>query len=175
MHMPFDILSRTTGLADIAYADLTAFFASVGHSPSSEQWAAIRDLLDHLERAANDQLSTALYVSAIPAGAGKSQSLAAFARALMANPNHDDVGMLVLVNRIAEAKDLATWLQHWRRKLCIYTSDLDVNALGEHETANKAQLCIAPRRRHSKRASRASRTRRSLLLIGSSTVALAGL
>ncbi len=31
--MPFDILSRTTGLADTAYAELTAFFATVGHRP----------------------------------------------------------------------------------------------------------------------------------------------
>jgi hypothetical protein len=122
--MPFDVLSRTTGLADTAYANLTSFFGSVGHTPSDQQWAAIRDLLDHLERAANGALPTALYVSAIPAGTGKSQSVAAFARALMASPDHAGVGMLVLVNRIAEAADMATASQDYRDKLCIYTSDL---------------------------------------------------
>ena len=143
--MPFDdILSRiTTGLADTAYAELTSFFASVGHTPSDQQWDAIRDLLDHLERAANGALPTALYVSAIPAGTGKSQSLAAFARALMASPDHAGSGMLILVNRIAEAADMAMALQDYRHKMCIYTSDPPTNALGAHDTANDAQVCVA--------------------------------
>lgn len=143
--MPFDtdILSLTTGLADAAYAELTAFFATVGHCPSAAQWDAIRDLLDHLERAANAALPTALYVSAIPAGTGKSQSLAAFARALMANPEHAGTGMLILVNRKAEAADMAAALQDYRDKLCIYTSEPKTNELGAHEVADKAQVCIA--------------------------------
>ena len=72
-----------------------------------------------------------------------SKSLAAFARALMANPDHAGVGMLVLVNRIAEAADMATALQDYRDRLCIYTSHDPTNALGAHDTANDAQVCIA--------------------------------
>jgi hypothetical protein len=83
--MTFDI--RPT-LADIAYADVTTFFATKEHFPSDEQMAAIRDLLDHLELAARGQLETALHVSAIPAGIGKSVSVAKFAAALMASPAH---------------------------------------------------------------------------------------
>ena len=143
--MPFDtdILSLTKGLADTAYAELTAFFATVGHSPSAAQWDAICDLLDHLERAAKGTLPTALYVSAIPAGTGKSQSLAAFARASMTNPEHAGTGMLILVNRKAEAADMAGEMQDYRDKLCIYTSEPKTNELGTHEIADQAQVCIA--------------------------------
>ncbi len=143
--MPFDatdILSRT-GLADIAYANLTTFFAQVGHDPSPEQWAAIRDLLDHLELAAGNGLDRALYVSAIPAGTGKSQSIAAFSRALASSPDHGEAGMLILVNRIAEAQDMAEALGDHADRLCIYTSDATVTAIGHHAEANDAQICIA--------------------------------
>jgi hypothetical protein len=142
--MPFDILP-SMGLADSAYDDVSSFFDDVGHYPSAEQMAAIRDLLDHLERAANGQLETALYVSALPAGTGKSVSLAKFASALTTSPKHADVGMLILTNRITEAEDMAAMLQAHRDKLCIFSSDpRSLNAtLSEHETAGDAQVCIA--------------------------------
>ena len=66
--MPFDVVPATSGLAATAYADLTTAFARYGHDPSR---AAIRDLLDHLERAADGALPASLHVSAIPAGTGK--------------------------------------------------------------------------------------------------------
>ncbi len=67
----------------------------------------------------------------------------AFARALMDSPDHDGVGMLILVNRKAEAKDMATELRNYRDKLCIYTSDADINELGYHSKADQAQVCVA--------------------------------
>lgn len=126
--MPFDDIHAPTmisGLADTAYADLTAAFAGYGHNPSTQQWAAIRDLLDHLEHAANGTLSTALHVSTIPAGAGKSQSIAAFARALLADPTRTETAILILVNRIEEGEgygygDLCQRRQLPRQALHIY-------------------------------------------------------
>ena len=114
----------------------------VGHAPSDEQWGAIRDLLDHLEGAAHGNLRTALHVSTIPAGVGKSQAVAAFARALMQSPGHDFEGMLILVNRIAEAEDMAARLAAHRTKVCIFTSRPDVNDMGDHMVADHAQVCI---------------------------------
>ena len=40
--MPFDIHTRTAGLATDAFAQVTAFFAETSHRPSQEQWDAIR-------------------------------------------------------------------------------------------------------------------------------------
>src|ERR1700733_12418369 len=125
--MPFDadILVRNAGLSDNAYNRLTTFFAEVNHRPSPGQWAAIRDLLDHLERAADGKLEREVYLSAIPAGTGKSTALAAFAAALTDNPAYANVGMLVPVNRKNEARDMATALRARRDRLCVIMSDRD--------------------------------------------------
>jgi hypothetical protein len=69
--MPFDVVPATSGLAAGAYADLTATFTAYGHDPSNDQRGALRDLLDHLERAADRALPAALHVSVIPAGTGR--------------------------------------------------------------------------------------------------------
>jgi hypothetical protein len=145
--VPFDIHQPTTCLAAAAQADLERSFAAFGHAPSVDQWAAINDLLHHLELAAAGHLNAALHVSAIPAGTGKSASLAAFAHTLLTSADHSDVGMVVFVNRIAEAKDMADAVlakdgDHCRR-LCVITSDAAVNALGGHAQADEAQLVIA--------------------------------
>jgi hypothetical protein len=103
----------------------------------------LREDGDIAPKAASDGLSNALYVSPIPAGTGKSQSIAAFARALASSPAHSAAGMLILVNRIAEAQDMAEALVDHADRLCIYTSDANVNALGHHTEANDAQICIA--------------------------------
>ena len=96
-----------------------------------------------MELAANKSLEAAVYLSAIPAGTGKSASLAAFAAALMDNPAYANTGMLITVNRIAEARDMAEALSSHRDKLCIYTSDAEANALGSHADAKAAQVCIS--------------------------------
>ena len=62
----------------------------------------------------------------------------------MASPDHATAGALILVNRIAEAADMAQLLAPYRHKVCVFTSDPSVNELGEHETGgNTAQVCIA--------------------------------
>jgi hypothetical protein len=140
--MPFDVLAQP-GLATAAYTRLADAFALYGHHPSDAQWAAIRDLLDHLERAANGDLTPALYLSAIPAGTGKSTAIAAFAATLMDNPAYADVGVLIMVNRVTEAQDMAKALSPYGNRLCVYTADDDVRALGDHAEADGAQVCVS--------------------------------
>ncbi len=141
------------GLAMIAYAALGTLFAQWGHQPSPDQWAAIRDLLEHLEKTAEGNVEEAVYVSAIPAGTGKSASLAAFAEALMDSPRHNDVGMLIAVNRVAEAFDMAKALLPYRAKLCVIVgserahiadgeSTIDVRTMGAYSEANEAQVVV---------------------------------
>ena len=142
--MPFDVLPAT-GLATTAYDRLSRFYdETTTHRPSQQQWAAIRDLMGHLAMAADGRLADALYLSAIPAGTGKSTGLATFAQTLMDDPSRADQGMVIFVNRIAEAEDMANLIgPGYRDRLCVITSDGAVNALGVHETADKAQVCIA--------------------------------
>ena len=61
----------------------------------------------------------------------------------MDNPIYADTGMLITVNRITEAEDMAKALGQHRAKLCVITSDAATNALGAHETADKAQVVIS--------------------------------
>lgn len=161
--MPFDTLppSQTVpstepapfGLAMTAFATLSMRFDKWGHVPSNAQWAAIRDLLEHLERVANNHAEHAVYLSAIPAGTGKSASLIAFAEALMDSVPHRHVGMLVAVNRVAEVFDFAKELQPYRDRVCVIIGSdraiiedegvtRDVRLMGAHQEANAAQLVI---------------------------------
>ena len=140
-----DIPAPTVSLAEIAHTALIALFNQVGHQPSAEQWEAILDLLDHLEFAANRSLDLACYISAIPAGSGKSASLAAFARALLDSPHYPGTGMLITCNRVAEVRDMAAALATHRDKLCVIVGrdHADVLAMGGHTEANGAQLVIS--------------------------------
>jgi hypothetical protein len=152
--MPYDTTLKSTegfsyphpsSLAGTALADVRARFVEYRTHPSEEQWQAIASLLECLEAATDGfyALEPALYLSPIPCGVGKSQTIAAFARALAAAPDMDAVGMLILVNRINEARDTANALQECRAKLCVMTSDAKVNALGDHKDATGAQICVA--------------------------------
>ncbi len=143
------------GLAMQAHAELDYRFQQWGHVPSTEQWAAIRDLLEHLERAASGSIEHAVYLSAIPAGAGKSASLTAFAEALMDSPRHDHVGMLIACNRVQEVYDFAKALQGYRGRVCVIVGrdratiedaddgvSRDVRLMGAHQQADEAQLVL---------------------------------
>jgi hypothetical protein len=110
-----------------------------------------------LERTAEGNVVDAVYVSAIPAGTGKSASLAAFAGALMDSPSHNDVGMLIAVNRVAEAFDMAKSLSAHRGRLCVIVGNeraqvkdgevtIDVRTMGDHAEASEASSS-PPRRR----------------------------
>jgi hypothetical protein len=136
--MPFDNDGSSNGsLAAIAYERVQAAFAGFGHIPSAEQLDAIRDLLDHLELAANNTLPVRhngqpqAYVSSIPPGTGKSCSIATFTNVLLEDRTRDDCGILILVSRIAEARDMAKQLAAHKARLCVSTSDDAVNTMGD--------------------------------------------
>lgn len=135
-------------LADTATAALRGLFASgpIPHEPSTGQWAALGDLLRHLDDAARGLAGPSVYLSAIPAGTGKSSSLAAYAAALCASSAHAAVGMLILCSRVAEVRDMAAALQPCRDRLhviCDERKNPEVVALGGVERANAAQIVVA--------------------------------
>lgn len=130
--------------ASIAMKTLEAQYAQAGHYPSPEQWNAIFDLLEHLEQAAWGHLKTAVYVSAIPAGTGKTTSLLAFAGALCSTPALGHVGMVIACHRVDEVEALALALGDHRDKLCVIVGAKNVTtlALGDHTDADGAQIVI---------------------------------
>ena len=142
--MPLDAVIPLPRLADAALTTLQAQFTADDHRPSADQWAAIRDLLSHLELASSGSLEPAVYLSAIPAGTGKTATIAHFARALAADETRAGVGMLIAVNRVTEVEEMAGLLKQCSDKLCVIAGgDTDaVRTLGRHQDANAAQLVV---------------------------------
>jgi hypothetical protein len=136
---------KVSGLAATARASLVSLFGGAGHRPSTDQWAAVDDLLQHMERAAHGELQRAVYVSAIPAGTAKSTSIAAFAKALMSDPEHAETGMLITCCRVEECAAMAEALRDHRSKLCIIVgrANTSVLAMGDHTEANAAQVVVS--------------------------------
>lgn len=134
-------------LAEAARADMERVFAKGGHRPSPVQWAAIDDYLQHAEWAADGDLKLAVHLSSIPPGTGKSVAVASFGRAIARSADHDSVGVLILVNRLSEARDMAgaDGLECVRDKLCLVTgqkSAAEMQLLGDHLEADAAQIVI---------------------------------
>ncbi len=144
-------MTAATTLAATARQSLATLFGSgpLPHIPSANQWAAIEDLLGHLQAAAappgadEGSIRPAVYLSAIPPGTGKTASLVAFGSALATSAAHDAVGMLVLCGRITEVRDMALALGQHRDRLCVLCGDPEVTSLGSHATADSAQIVVA--------------------------------
>ena len=153
--MPLDALTTSTlppavvwsglSLAEAARADMEVIFRAGAHRPSPPQWAAITDYLEHAELAAEGNLKLAVYLSAIPCGTGKSVAVACFSRALAHSADHDGVGVLIAVNRISEAEDMAVALKDQRAKMCLVVGKSNADKMqlfGDHLEANAAQIVI---------------------------------
>jgi len=141
--LPADALPTT--LAAAARADMEGIFRAGGHRPSAAQWDAIDDYLKHAERAADGCLKLAVYLSAIPPGTGKSVAVAAIARAIARSADHDGVGVLIAVNRLSEARDMADALKDQKAKLCLIVgrnSAPEMQPLGGHLEPGLAQIVL---------------------------------
>jgi hypothetical protein len=124
---------------------LRAEFASRDHRPSPDHMAALEDVAATLEAMADGTCQPHIYLSSVDCGVGKSSSVAAFARALRASPDHRDVGMLVCVGRIAEATAMAEALAQDAGGVVVLTQDTakDLTA----DAINRAQVLITTQQR----------------------------
>lgn len=143
-----DLASIPASLSAAARRSLEALFVTgtIPHIPSRDQWAAIEDLLDHLEAAAEGRVARAVHLSAIPPGTGKSASLRAFAAALCTSDAHRDVGMIILCSRVSEVRDMAQALQDHRDRLhvvCDAGKNPEVIGMGDHTSPDGAQVIVA--------------------------------
>jgi hypothetical protein len=145
------VLEATSDPAELsltghALRSLRAFFDASDHDPSREHWTALWAIASTMERMINGECPAKVFLSPVDPGVGKSQTCAAFAKALVSSAEHRDAGMLISVHTIAEAIAMATNLEDIKHSLCVLTSDDKANALGGAE-ANDAQVLITTQQR----------------------------
>jgi hypothetical protein len=133
-------------LCDDTMAALRTYFAAHDHRPSEAHWAALEDIAKTLEAMADGYCPPKVLLSSCDPGVGKSQTVMHFARALVQDEAHGDVGMVVCVGRIEEAKSLAAELALPTESFTVLTSDEEANALGSADPAN-AQVLITTQQR----------------------------
>ncbi len=119
------------GLADRALATLQATFKARNHHPGGAHWAALTHLMQTMEAMANGTAKPNIFLASLDPGLGKSSSVVEFARALVSSAEHRDVGMLVCVGRLEEARALASEMADAgiRQHVAVRTSDDASNAL----------------------------------------------
>jgi hypothetical protein len=81
-----------------------ATFAQQGHphEPSADQWHALEWLAEQMARQAVGIADPVYHLSSLDPGVGKTQTLVAFIRTLLADPRLDHVGIVVFASRLEE-------------------------------------------------------------------------
>src|SRR5215470_15037782 len=118
-------------LSVVTLDNLRAYFATQGHHPSVDMWAALEDLAVTLEAMANETAAPKLFLSSLVPGGGKTQTIVKFIDALLTSPFYRDVGVLVCVARLSEVRNLAEEAAIPAEMLAVVTSDETVNAIGK--------------------------------------------
>jgi len=123
------LLKSAGSLSQASVKNLSEFFSQVGHNPSSEMREALRDVLGCLESMALGVSEPRFYLSSVDPGVGKSTAIVAFLKALLGDPGHRDVGVLIGLSRKAEIRALIdAGLK--RDQFAVLTADQELNDLG---------------------------------------------
>jgi hypothetical protein len=120
---------------------LRAYFDRQGHLPSPAHWAALDDIAVTLTDMANGTCQPMTLLSACDPGVGKSQTVRHWLHALVADETYRDVGAIICVGRLEEAKVLAADLDIPSASLEVLTSDPSTNRLGG-AAAGRGQVLI---------------------------------
>ena len=94
-------------LADTAEAILRETFTARGHFPAEAHWDALRDILATIQAMADGTADQSIHLAGISPGIGKTSSIVAAAAALRSLEHYSDVGMVVCVGRLEEARQIA--------------------------------------------------------------------
>jgi hypothetical protein len=125
---------------------LRGYFAEQGHHPSADHWDAIADVAGAMEDMANGTAPQKVMLSSLDCGVGKTQTTVAFARSLVASPDHREVGMLICVGRLTEAAAIADSLGIPADRLAVLTSDKTLNDITSTDPDN-AQVLVTTQQR----------------------------
>ncbi|MGE8940656.1 hypothetical protein ACO2I3_01955 [Leptospira interrogans] len=136
---PYD----TSILFECTLSTLEASFKERGHSPSGEQWEALKDLVRTIENLSLGKTERKLFLSALDPGIGKTTSLIAFLDTLLMFPHepHSAVGVLVCISTKQEIETLVEEAAIPPEMLCVWTSEEELNALGS-APADSARVLI---------------------------------
>jgi hypothetical protein len=104
-------------------------------------WNAIADTANRLEAMAEGRSPPLIFVSCLDPGVGKTAAITHFLRALVASPEHEDVGVLVCFNRLEQIEEFVAAANLPSDDVAIFTSDDDVNAKGA-ERADTARVLL---------------------------------
>ncbi len=131
------------GLAQAAFRSLQDTFAARNHHPGETHLAALRDTLKTMAAMADGTAAPSVFLASLDPGIGKSSAAVEFSKALAASAEHRDVGMLICVGRLDEARALMGDLTAAGigGRIAARTSDDTINALSECR-AHDAQVLI---------------------------------
>lgn len=89
-------------------ARMRQLYRDRGLQPSDIQWIGIQDAIGTMEAMANRKATSAVYLSSLDPGVGKTQSVINFIPCLLASKAHEDVAAIICVGRL---KEIATYVQ----------------------------------------------------------------
>jgi hypothetical protein len=138
-------------LANETIKNLAQYFATKGHRPSPDMWAALEDLAVTLEAMEKGQAEPKFFLSSLDPGVGKTQTITHFVDALLSQPVlYSHVGIMICVARLSEVQRLIHDMAIPANMLAVVTSNPTLNALGTTEP-NKAQVLITTQQMIEKR------------------------
>ncbi len=124
-------MEREYPLATSAKLKQVKFFNRHNHLPSEQQWLALEDILTTIEDAANNKLEDGkIYLSSIDCGIGKTTSLIFMIRELLVSDEHADVSVMVMLSTKSQIKTFVDEVGIDKKDIAVYTSDDELNSLG---------------------------------------------
>jgi hypothetical protein len=95
-----------TSLTEAALTSLKAYFDHHDHHPSDDHWGARSQVVSTMEAMVDGTAQAKVFLSSLDCGVGKTTATIHFARALVASPEHRDVGMIICVGRLTKRQTL---------------------------------------------------------------------
>ncbi|MDX8500146.1 hypothetical protein RFM99_17190 [Mesorhizobium sp. VK4C] len=107
------------------------------HDPNADQWKGLKEIAKVYEQMAEGRADKAFYLSSLPTGMGKTTVAVQSTKALLADPEFNDVGVIYFLSRLEEIERLVTEMGLKPETFAVLTSDETLNALGNpvHEKA----------------------------------------
>ena len=130
-----------SSVASRAIQALNKTFECRGHNPSSEQWAALVDLVHCFDAVVQGTAKKKVYLSSLDPGIGKTSALKAYLDVLLATPAHGDCGVLIALYTLQEIEAFIADVGLPRDMLSVWTSDETLNRKGRPDH-NNAQVLL---------------------------------
>lgn len=109
---------------------LRTSFTQHDHHPSDDMWTALTAIAETLEAMANGTCSSAIHLSSLDPGVGKTTTIIHFLKVLLASHQHREVAVLVCVRRREQIEAVVREADLRPEDFAVLTTDKELNALG---------------------------------------------